>query len=534
MATLTTGWTTGWPVSFARGVDGALYYANGKNTPQRWDGLNASTTSTNAGIVAPATAVAAAGSGSGALTGVYSVYVRYLDKDGIPSNFNATPTSVTLAADAQVDYSSVPVSLEVNRVTKREIWRNTNGQEVTWYLDATIANNSSTTVSSTKTDAELRASSALRFLTADGYPNANRFTPPSKNYAVICNFQDRLWFACSTLYAERSTIMFSEAGEPESVPSCNALIMQEDGDIQTGLIAVGPYLYLTKSRHIYRITTAGDPRRDGAVVLLAQRGQFNNRCNSVVEGGVFFLDESGPWLLNGGQVSPIDDKVRDYFVDRVNWTNAATKFSVCKDATEEIVRFFVALDTDTTPKHNLSYDYRRNKWFLESYDYKVQASGEAVLGGRQRSLIAVGDTTATIYVPDSEDTGEASATWVPYSMKLGAYRLLPMESDNVRRIAIYFKPINNLSASLQLKVYLDGSATPVNSEINLDNEQGVIATAGSPVFTIALNNTLGCAFLRLDDHCDRDARTNRSIEFELYGTARFPTTIYAIDIDGVE
>lgn len=543
------------PVTVARAQSGELYICNGYDAVQRWDGKTATTEA--AGIEAPAQGTfAAAGDGSGSLSGTYKVYCRFVDDEGIPGNFNPTPVSVTLASDDHIDYSNIPQPAGgvASRVKNIQLWRNTDGQEITWYLDGSVAVESPavTTYASTNTDAQLQASTALRFLTADGYPNANRFGVPVATYKVVASFMDRMWYAGTTLTtaAARNTIMFSEATEPESVPSVNSLTLQEDGDDITGLMPVGPYLYILKRRHIYQLATAGDPRRDASVTLVADRGCINQRCWVRVEGTAFLLDENGIYVLSGGQVQAIDKPIRNYLNEQVDWTHAST-FHASKDADQELVQFFVALGTDTSPRHALTYHYRLNRWSLESFaGHDVVSSGEVKINGVMR--LVIGYDSAFKYAADA-----AVAYYddmVPWTYTLGEFRLLPTSRDNVRRFTIWFDPVPSYTIyqgssesssssssapivhvqTINVKLYWNGSATAETPVITQDNEKGVSTVTGTAGYVIDLSNSEGYASFRFDGGLDTDAKNYRTVKFELSGNTSRPLNIHRIEIDGVQ
>lgn len=542
------------PMTVARAQTGEIYMHNGNDRPQRWDGITAATE--HSGITAPTTEVTAAGSGSGSLSGSYTVYTRFIDDDGIPSNFSPSGTSLTLASDAQVDYSSIPQPtageprVSLANGGQIQLWRNTDGQEITWYLDATV-DTGTTVATSTKTDAQLQASTALRFYTADGYPNAMRFTPPATEYKVIVNHMDRMWFAgtTSTDADDRNTIMFSEANEPESVPSVNSLTLQEDGDEIVGLMPIGPYLYILKRRHIYQLATSGDPRRDASVVLVADRGCLNQRCWTRVESTAFLLDENGAYVMKGSEVQALDTPVRNFVTDQIDWDDHAL-YHVAKDADQELVQFFVTLGSGQGPRHALTYHYRLNRWSLDSFaSFDAKASGEAEISGVMRLVIAhnsqlkiANDATVSHY--DS---------MVPFTYKLGEYRLLPTHRDNVRRFSIWFDPISSFSIyagaqedsssssssfthtqTIRVKVYWNGSSTAETPLLTQDNEKGVTTTAGTAGYVVDLSNTEGFASFRFDGGLDTDALNYKTVAFELSGNTSRPLNIHRIEIDGVQ
>lgn len=515
------------PVSIARAQSGEVYFHNGDpdDTPGRWDGSGSATAS---GIVAPTTApTVTAKTGSG-ISGEYTCYYRYVDEDGTPSNFS--PSAVlTLDDNGGVDYADLVPSTNP-RVSAIELWRNTAGQTITYYLDATVAKDA-TTGTSAKTDDDLRESEAIRFLTEDGYPNANRFTPPPAYMAVVKSYQDRMWFfkegdTTSSATEHRNLVMFSEAGEPESVPECNTLELQEDGDNVVGGMVVGSYLYLLKRRHIYRLGTAGDPRLDASAMLVAERGCLNDRCWCRVEGVAFVLDENGVYVFDGNSVEPIDTPVRDYLLEDVNWS-AEDTFSVAKSADEEVVKVLLAFGTDTTPKNALCYQYRLKQWHLETHDQAMSGSGEAVVDGMSRMLASVGGNVVLMDVEAQENDDVT----ISYTARFGEFRLLDYEPSNVRRVTIWFTPVTG--ERMTAKLYYNGSATAATVDTATDNENGVTTTAGSASHVIDLSRSSGCASFRFDAGMDADAATHKTVMLELSGTAWHAIQLHRIEIDGV-
>jgi hypothetical protein len=76
------------------------------------------------------------------------------------------------------------------------------------------------------TDDELRdpdrpGYAAMPIVLPNGDINANRFTPPPDDKAVIVRFQDRHWYGVDTSGDEPNTLYYSEVDEPESVPTAN-------------------------------------------------------------------------------------------------------------------------------------------------------------------------------------------------------------------------------------------------------------------------------------------------------------------------
>lgn len=199
------------------------------------------------------------------------------------------------------------------------------------------------------------------------------------------------WYSIGSGLERRNMVMFSEANEPESVPSVNSLVLQEDGDTMRGMMVHGSYLYLLKNRHIYRLTTAGDPRRDAQVVLVAERGVVNQQCWCRAEGLAFIMDFNGIYAFDGASIQSASDAVQDWFRDEINWS-ASKWFSCAHAPDEQTVRFFVALGTDSFPKDALCYNYRMRQWHHEDYPFEIGSACEANINGMRRVIVGAEET----------------------------------------------------------------------------------------------------------------------------------------------
>ena len=75
------------PPCFCQDRKGNMFIVNGVDRPYRWDG--SSSTAELAGITAPTTAPTVTAANGGNLSaGVYQLYYRYIDDEGIPSNLS--------------------------------------------------------------------------------------------------------------------------------------------------------------------------------------------------------------------------------------------------------------------------------------------------------------------------------------------------------------------------------------------------------------------------------------------------------------
>jgi len=382
-----------YPGTFCKVSTGAILWANGEDDPKWWNGDTAD--AFDAGVRQPATScVTVTAEGSGSLYGDYTIYYRYIDDYGNPGCFS-TSTTIAITSGAACANLKYVVPADANqtdasRHQNYEIWRNTDGQTVTFYKDGTgTVDTTTVTTTSARTDGALILQDSLRYLTADGYPNANRFEQPPSHMSVVVSHLDRSWWAVPNAdYSgddeEYNTIYFSEATEPESVPSSsNTIVMQEDGDVITGLMPYAGGLYIFKRRHVYLLSTAGDPRRDGRVGLVAERGCVNQRCWARVEGLAFAMDKGGIYAFDGNSTKSLSGPVQDYFRGKITW-HQAKWFHACHDPASEVVRFFVCMEGNTYPRHALCYYYRADAWSVEEYATSMGCSGLTPVAGEYR------------------------------------------------------------------------------------------------------------------------------------------------------
>ncbi|HET6576480.1 MAG TPA: hypothetical protein VFG68_22965 [Fimbriiglobus sp.] len=192
-------------------------------------------------------------------------------------------------------------------------------------------------------------------------------------------------YAIRPFPAEQNLLYFSTAGLPESWPATNALELPEDGDRVTGLMPKDSFLYVLKSRRIYRVTAQTNPLDDGYIFLTANRGCVNDRSWVVADEVAYLLDEGGVYAFDGsGAPRNVSTPVQTFFRPngpgaRINW-QAQRFFHASLSPGEECVRFFVTLAGDYLPRHALCYAYRLDKWWLEEYPVRIGCSALGRLG----------------------------------------------------------------------------------------------------------------------------------------------------------
>lgn len=192
-------WTM--PDSFAEASNGVVLIANGIDPVVRWDAF--SDQAVPAGVYPPLTALTIAGSGTGAITGAYRGYVRFVDENGNVSDLSPVSAEVNVTNVARIVYSNIPVPQQAT-VARRQLLRNTAGQQTTFYVDVDTADLSSTSINGVYSDAALSNQEAVPLLDSAGIAFANSHTPPPSEYAYLAFHNERMWAWGIRPYSEGS------------------------------------------------------------------------------------------------------------------------------------------------------------------------------------------------------------------------------------------------------------------------------------------------------------------------------------------
>lgn len=178
------------PDTYTTTAGGTLLIANGVDPVLRWDGRQAE--AEPAGVDAPGDGPSLAGSGSGSITGTYYAYLRFVDRDGNPSNLSPVSASAALASAATVTYSGLAAPAQA-KVARRQVLRNTAGQTAVFYVDIDTDDLTSDSLSSTQADAALATGEAVALFTSEGAPLANAHAPPPSHKPYVAQHQDRVF-----------------------------------------------------------------------------------------------------------------------------------------------------------------------------------------------------------------------------------------------------------------------------------------------------------------------------------------------------
>lgn len=208
------------------------------------------------------------------------------------------------------------------------------------------------------------------------------FTGPSDRFSR---------FEIKTSTIELNRMYFSERGEPESVPTINAVDLlreQSDEGFITAAMPMGAFLWIMTQSRIYRWTYQVHPINDGNIYQTAPRGCLNQRCWTLVEGNAYIMDHQGCYRFNGGIADPISGPIQDLFRPGggILW-DYSKWFHVSHNYGEETVKFFVCLDGSTKPRHALCYHIRTGTWWVEQYPWFICSSEVVTIRDGSRMIV---------------------------------------------------------------------------------------------------------------------------------------------------
>ena len=148
---------------------------------------------------------------AGWATGGYEVFVRFVDRWGNYSNFSPPSNVITANGGTLFTYTNVPVPTNPN-VVRRQIFRNTANQFLTFYLDVDTTNLTQTTYYSETPDTQLQNNLAQALFDTNGNSLADAYGIPPDWKPIIAQHQTRMWLAGEVAYSEgAASVQFGSA-----------------------------------------------------------------------------------------------------------------------------------------------------------------------------------------------------------------------------------------------------------------------------------------------------------------------------------
>ena len=247
---------------------------------------------------APAVAVGAAGNPSG----TYNCKVTYtvVFPNGKQYETGASASDSVVLASEICEWSGIPTCpyTGVGLLIYRNLYRDVSG---TFYLAATISDNTTTTYSDDLTDTILQTKTA--------YDNTGYSTPP--DFATDLEvYLQRMWLI------KGNALYWSEAYMPFVVKTTsNVVITKEDEDL-VGVIHWADQLFLASKERWYRLQGT-DPASWSVKGTFADHGIVNGHTIKRTKQGILGLDYDGVYLFNGYTCQNLTEVKlgRDFFLD---------------------------------------------------------------------------------------------------------------------------------------------------------------------------------------------------------------------------
>lgn len=310
-------------------------------------------------IAAPAVKLTSAAGAAGNPNGEYRYKFTYAIMAGnqvlVESPFSPESTAITLAS-LQGSLSDITAS-STPGVNARRIYRTTNGSS-TYYLLATIADNTTLTYTDDATDYDLALLGQVEPRgNAPGVDGTDRLQ-------IITAWKDRLW---ATSFDDPDLIRFTANREIYAWPSSYALNAKPIGEDEIGVTAFVPRrneLLVGKRSRILKII--GDGIDSFEILGVTEGiGPISQEATVVVRDVPYFLAEDGFYQYGGsGLVSLTRDRVHPWFTtddyfNRALFDQAFAKWNPLYD----VIDVHLAAAGSTSIDRWISLDLRTGRWY---------------------------------------------------------------------------------------------------------------------------------------------------------------------------
>lgn len=310
-------------------------------------------------IAGPSAKLTSAAGAAGNPNGEYRYKFTYAIMSGtdvlVESPFSAESTPITLT-NLKGALSDITVS-PTTSVNARRIYRTTNGSS-TYYLLATIADNTTTTYTDDSTDYDLA-------LLGEVEPRGNApGVDGTDRLQVITTWKDRLW---ATSANEPDRIRFTANREIYAWPSNYSFNAKPIGEDEIGVTAFVPRrneLLVGKRSRILKII--GDGVDSFEILGVTEGiGPISQEATVVVRDVPYFLGEDGFYQYGGsGLVSLTRDRVHPWFTtddyfNRALFSEAFAKWNPKYD----VIDLHLAAAGSTSIDRWVSLDLRTGRWY---------------------------------------------------------------------------------------------------------------------------------------------------------------------------
>lgn len=209
-----------------------------------------------------------------------------------------------------------------------------------------------------------------------------------------------------TIYSlDAQLVWFSHPGFPEGVPLLNFLTGPGLETVRAAIgVLNGVLICGLSTMHYLRYTD--DPGVDGSMrQVAADRGSVSHHVTVNADDTVYTLDRKGVVSWGGGAPDALSSPIESV-IDRINFAVEST-FNACYYPDAGEIRWFVALDADTTPMHYLAWNMLRRSWSMGSLEVACRAS--TFLATASSAMAVTGDANGHVWLEEQGTTGGSDA-----------------------------------------------------------------------------------------------------------------------------
>lgn len=271
-------------------------------------------------------ALVASASGTGSITGIYSYKVVYVSKYGQLSNAGPQSVNITAASHLQIDLTRIPVSADL-QVVSRRIYR-TVGNGSVWLFLTTIEDNVSTTFTDTTADGSLSNETAPQ---AGDFSDDN-FVPPKAGIVKV--WKKTVFMAGDP--QNPYTLFYSEDNEPESFPLINTF------ELDAKITAMyESYSGLVVETETGKWQVIGDNPDYSLDKIVAGMGCVGRRAAGTARLIGYAVDRDGMRLFDLSETKKISEPIRDKYDDSsvINKANVELIHTVHSKSKNLILQF---------------------------------------------------------------------------------------------------------------------------------------------------------------------------------------------------
>lgn len=313
----------------------------------------------------------------------------------------------------------------------------------------------------------------------------------------IESFVNRLFLAnvtvSSTDYPNR--LYFSDVTQIGVWTSLNYItIGYNDGDVITGIVATGGYLYVFKKQSIYKVTATGDT----TVPFTSEKTYATDGCIAPdtiqpINNKIFYLSQNGICVFNGSTSQVLSYKIQPTLqaLDQTNLINA--KSGVYK----RLNQYWISVSDGDTGDRIIVFDYYHNCFLLHNGIHALALT--SIIDSADVERFYFGDFLGYVYrynVGYNDNPGKTETAINAYYITKH-YELNSFITDKIMRYLILIFQYTSMSSNLNIYYTYDLQTSDLfHDVVELQNAHS--AKWDTAVWDVAIWPGEGATYKRID------------------------------------